>query len=198
MAEETFEVVLARHGQTEWSETGRHTGRTDVSLTPEGERQAEALASAFAGRTFEAVLSSPLQRAWRTYELANVSPAATRVDDLMEWDYGDIEGRRTVDIREEIPGWLIWSHGPPGGESLQLLSDRIDRVIARMMAIDGDIAIFAHGHVLRGLAARWLNLPILEGRSFVLDTATVSVLSCYRGERVIKRWNDDGHLRLQP
>lgn len=191
----TFEITLARHGETEWSQLHKHTGRTDVPLTAEGERQAAALRPVFAERTFDMVLVSPLQRAWRTYELSGTQPRAEAVDDLMEWDYGDIEGRRTADIRKEIPGWLIWSHGPPGGETPQQLSARIDRVIARLMYRNGEVAIFAHGHLLRGLAARWLNLPILEGRSFALDTATVSVLSCYRGERVIKRWNDDSHLR---
>ena len=192
--EASFEVVLARHGQTEWSADHRHTGRTDVPLTDEGERQAIALGAALRTRAFDAVIVSPLERARRTYELSGVGPAAEVVSDLAEWDYGDIEGRRTLDVREEIPGWLIWKHGPPGGETPQQVQRRVDRVVERLMQMQSNVAVFAHGHLLRALTARWLEFPVLEGRRFVLDTATISVLGCYRGERVIQTWNDGAHL----
>jgi broad specificity phosphatase PhoE len=181
------EVVLLRHGETEWSATGRHTGRTDVPLTERGEEQARALGTAVAGRRFAEVLTSPRQRASETCRLAGLS--GTVVDELREWDYGDYEGRTTPAIREEVPGWTVWQGPVPGGERLEEVGARADRVLERLLAAGGDVAVVSHGHFLRVLAARWLELPPVEGRRFALDTATVSVLGTERGSRALRLWN---------
>ena len=181
------EVVLVRHGETEWSRELKHTGRTDVPLTEEGERQARVLAEALHGREFALVLSSPLRRAIETARLAGFEPELR--DELMEWDYGDYEGRRTAEIREEIPDWTIWGYGATNGESPQEVAARANRVIAEIRAVDGDVLVFAHGHLLRVLASRWLGLDATEGRLFALDAGTLSTLGYEREQPVIRSWN---------
>lgn len=188
------DVVLVRHGQTEWSATGKHTGRSDVPLTEFGRRQAGALGAMLGGADFARVLSSPLSRAWETMERAGYA-GGTGTDDLMEWDYGIYEGRRTLDIRDEIPNWSVWVNEIVGGESVDEVGERADRVIADVFEADGPVAIFAHGHVLRILAARWMGLPPVLGASLGLDTATVSTLGWERENRVIRHWNESCHLR---
>jgi probable phosphoglycerate mutase len=181
---------LVRHGETEWARLGRHTGRTDIPLTELGRSQAAAVAQRLAAHEFTAVISSPLSRALDTARLAGFGDRVTTTDDLLEWDYGRDEGRTTAEIREGRPGWTIWTGGPDGGETIDDVAARVDRVIARVRAIDGDTLAFAHGHVLRILAARWIGEPPSEGRLFALSTATVSVLGWEREQPVIERWND--------
>jgi broad specificity phosphatase PhoE len=181
------EIVLVRHGETEWSRELKHTGRTDVPLTEEGERQARGLAEALHGREFALVLSSPLHRAVETARLAGLEPELR--DDLREWDYGDYEGRRTAEIREEIPDWTIWRYGAPNGESLEEVGARADRVISEIRGVDGDVLVFAHGHLLRVLATRWLGLDAMDGRLFALDAGTLSALGYEREQPVIRSWN---------
>ncbi|MBU1228197.1 MAG: histidine phosphatase family protein [Actinobacteria bacterium] len=189
------EILLVRHGQTEWSADGRHTGRTDIPLTGLGRRQAGALGAMLGDTRFAAVLSSPLSRARETMELAGHGSESHLLDDLVEWDYGVYEGRRTADIRLEIPEWSVWTHEIHGGESAEQVGDRADRAIARALAADGPVVLFAHGHVLRILAARWMGLPAAAGRSLRLDTATVSTLGWEREIRVVRHWNEVCHLR---
>jgi probable phosphoglycerate mutase len=181
-------LVLVRHGQTEWSRSGRHTGRTDIDLTASGEATAQGLGPVLARQAFDLVLTSPRLRARRTAALAGF-PEATVEDDLAEWDYGDYEGLTTPQIREQDPGWTIWDRPVPGGESAEEVAARLDRVVARVRATDGRALVFAHGHSLRVLAARWLGLPVADGRIFDLDTATYSVLGDDRGQPVVQRWN---------
>ncbi|MFM7268361.1 MAG: histidine phosphatase family protein [Cyanobium sp.] len=182
------DLVLIRHGETEWSLAGRHTGRTDLPLTARGEAVAAGLAPVLAGTPFGQVLCSPLQRARRTAALAGF--AEPRLDDdLMEWHYGAYEGITTAEIRREQPDWEVFAHGCPEGESLGEVAARVDGVIARLQEGEGPSLLVAHGHVLRMLLVRWLGLPAAEGRHFLLDTATLSVLSHYRGDPVLKCWN---------
>ena len=183
------EVVLVRHGETEWSRTGKHTGRTDIPLTERGREQARAVGAALESRRFERVLTSPLERAAETCRLAGFGDVAEPRDELMEWDYGDYEGRKTVDIREERPGWTLWQDGVPGGETAEDVGARVDRVIAGLRSLDGDAVVFAHGHLLRVLAARWLGLEPAAGQLFALDPATVSVLGYERETAVLRSWN---------
>jgi probable phosphoglycerate mutase len=183
-------VVLVRHGETEWSRTHRHTSYTDLPLTPAGERQAEALAPALAGRRFAAVFSSPRQRALRTADLAGL--AVTAVDDgLIEWDYGEYEGLTTQEIRTNRPDWNLWTDGCPGGESPEQVGARLDAVLARVRPLldQGDVALVGHGHALRVLGARWAGLPPSAGRVLRLDTATLSELGFEHEWEVILRWN---------
>jgi len=182
-------LVVVRHGETEWSLNGRHTGRTDLPLTEAGEAAARTLARRLAHRAFAEVWCSPLQRARRTAELAGYGGMATFDPDLMEWDYGDDEGRTTSEIRAERPGWQIWRDGPKGGERLSQVAARADRVIGRALASDGDVLIFAHGHLLDVLAARWVGVHPDLGRIFYLDPATVSRLGWHHEYRVIQEWN---------
>lgn len=184
------EIVLVRHGETEWSASGRHTGRTDVPLTAQGERQAKALIPLLEGRDFALVLSSPLQRAVRTAELAGL-PDVELDPDLQEWDYGAYEGLTTAEIRERRPGWFLWRDGVPDGETLHDVGARADRAIARIRQglSQGDVAVVAHGHFLRVLAARWVGLDPSCGAHLALDTATVSSLGFEHAEPVIRRWN---------
>jgi broad specificity phosphatase PhoE len=183
------EVVLVRHGETEWSRTGKHTGRTDVPLTDQGQEQAAGLADALRGRAFALVLTSPLSRAAETARLAGFGEAAQTRDELREWDYGAYEGRTTPDIREERAEWSLWRDGVPGGESATEVGARADRVIAELRTLTGDALVFAHGHLLRVLAARWLGLEPTEGRLLALDPATISVLAYERETSVIRVWN---------
>ena len=191
---ERSELWLIRHGETQWSATGRHTGRTDIPLTPTGERQGAALGRHLAGRRFALVLCSPLQRARKTCALAGYATGATFTDDLLEWDYGAYEGRMTSEIRNEVPGWSIWTGGVPGGETVEQVGYRAERVITQALSVRGEVGLFAHGHILRVLTACWLTLPPDAGRLFVLDTASLSVLGYERETRVIKVLNQDWHL----
>ena len=184
-----MEIVLARHGETEWSRDRRHTGRTDIPLTENGRRQAAVLRDAFAGRSFERVLSSPLSRALETCREAGLGDQAELTGDLCEWDYGEYEGITTAEIRERRPGWNLWRDGCPGGESAKDVGRRVDRVLDSLADLDGDAAVFAHGHVLRVLTARWLGLGPEQGALFKLDTGTLSALGYERETRVITRWN---------
>ncbi len=182
------ELWLVRHGPTEWSEAGRHTSTTDLPLLPAGEDAARALAPRLAEVGFARVVSSPRLRARRTAALAGF--ASVELDeDLVEWDYGDYEGRTTPSIRETVPGWSVWTHPTPGGESAASVAARMDRVVARARAVDGPTLVFGHAHGLRALAARWLDLDVAEGRHLRLDTATVSRLGWERESPVILRWN---------
>jgi len=187
-------VVVVRHGETAWSAAGRHTGRTDIPLTEEGRDQAELVGTRLAGRRFARVLTSPLRRAAETCRLAGFGDVAQACTDLLEWDYGAYEGRTTLDIRRERPGWLLWTDGVPGGESAADVGRRADRVIAAARGTDGDVALFAHGHLLRVLAARWLGLEPDAGRLFALSPATIGVLGHERGAPVMLCWNDGAHF----
>jgi broad specificity phosphatase PhoE len=186
-------LVLARHGETEWSATGKHTGITDVPLLESGRRDAERLGERLAGREFALVLTSPRARARETCQLAGLGGAAQIDDDLAEVDYGAYEGRTTPEIREERPGWSVWADGSPGGETVEEGGVRADRVIERALAAGGDVALFAHGHLLRILAARWIGLPALYGGNLGLSTGSLSELWFERERRVIWVWNDTAH-----
>ncbi len=184
------DLWLIRHGETEWSRAGRHTGRTDLPLTTGGERAAERLRGRLAGHAFALVLASPLKRAHDTCRLAGLGDGAALDGDLREWDYGAFEGRTSADIQAEIPGWSLWKDGVRGGESAAQVGARADRVIARARAAGGDVALFAHGHLLRVLAARWLGLPPTDGRLFALDPASLCVLGHEHEAPVVQRWNE--------
>ena len=184
-----MEVVLVRHGETEWSRTLKHTGWTDEPLTDLGREQASRVGAALSGREFALVLTSPLRRASETCRLAGFGDVAQLRDDLREWNYGDYEGRKTSDIRKEVPGWTIWTGGVPNGETLGQLGARADRVLEEARAADGDVLIFGHGHMLRILAVRWLGLEPAAGRLFALDSATFSTLGYERETAVIRDWN---------
>ena len=181
------QVFLVRHGETEWSRTGQHTGRTDIPLTEEGERGAEALGRSLQGRALT-VLTSPLRRARETCRLAGFEHAETD-DNLMEWDYGAYEGRTTADIRSEQPDWSVWLSPILNGESLEQVASRANAVVERAASIEGDVALFAHGHMLRVIAACWIGLPPVTGRYLALDTASISILGYERKTRVIRQWN---------
>jgi broad specificity phosphatase PhoE len=186
------QVYLVRHGETAWSISGQHTGHTDIPLTGQGERDAQALSAQLKDVRFAKVFTSPLQRARRTAELAGFGDSAQPDPDLMEWDYGGYEGRRTADIRAERPGWRLLKDGCPGGETLAELSARADRVMGRICALESDVLVFAHRDILRILTARWLGLPVVEARHFYLTTASLSILGYDHdlGEPVIRLWND--------
>jgi broad specificity phosphatase PhoE len=181
------EIWLVRHGETEWSRSGQHTSRTDLELTPDGERQAEHLKGMLAGRSFALVLSSPMKRAIETCRLVGLTPQTT--DDLREWDYGDYEGLTTAEIQRSAPGWTIFTGAPPNGETAEQVAARADRVIARALEATGDVALFGHGHLLRILAARWIGLDPSGGRLLALATASLSVLGHERETRVVRLWN---------
>jgi probable phosphoglycerate mutase len=189
------QIYLVRHGETAWAKDGRHTGRTDIPLTDLGREQARDLGRRVGDHPFALVLTSPLSRAAETARLAGF-PQAERDDDLMEWDYGDLEGRRTLEIREAIPGWSIWTGPWPGGETVRQVGARADRILARCLdpAVAGDTLVFAHGHLLRVLTARWLRLPASRGSLFALGTATLGVLGWDRENPVIETWNEACHL----
>jgi len=181
---------LVRHGETEWSKSGQHTSRTDIPLTELGRRQATGVARKLDGHDFAFVLSSPKVRALETARLAGFGDRVETTGDLVEWDYGEDEGRTTPEIRTDRPGWTIWADGPRGGETADEVAARVDRVIARVREADGDVLVFAHGHVLRVLAARWIGESPSEGRFFELGTATLSVLGWERETPTIERWNE--------
>ena len=182
-----MEVVLVRHGETEWSAALRHTGRTDLLLTPAGEARARALGEALRAREFALVLSSPLRRALDTARLAGFEPQVR--EELAEWDYGEYEGLTTAQIRETVPDWTIWRDGALGGESAAELGARADRVLEEVQQVDGNVLVFGHGHLLRVVCARWLELEPPDGRLFALDPATLSALGFEREQRVIRVWN---------
>jgi probable phosphoglycerate mutase len=182
-------AFLVRHGETEWSLSGQHTGTTDIPLTENGRATARMLVPFAARVRFALVLTSPLQRARETCALAGLGERAEIDGDLSEWDYGEYEGLTPAEIHANAPGWVIFRDGCPAGERPDQVAARVDRVIARIRSVEGDVALFAHGHVFRVLAARWLGLPPGAGSHFLLETATVSVLSHYRGIPAIKRWN---------
>lgn len=181
-------VVLVRHGETEWTLSGQHTGRTDIPLTDRGREEARALADVLTG-PFALVLTSPSARAAETCRLAGLGAEARERDELLEWDYGGYEGRTTADIRKDHPGWTLWDDGVPGGETAADVATRVDRVIGELRSVEGDSIVFAHGHVLRVLTARWLGLEPGAGRFFALDPATISVLGYERETPVVRGWN---------
>lgn len=187
-------LVLARHGETEWSKSGRHTGRTDVPLTELGREQARRLGAALNGRTFSKVVSSPLERALDTCRLAGFGDVVVIDPELQEWDYGVYEGRRRLDIDRDEPGWTVWSRPIRAGESLAELGERADRVIAGLLPTGGDVLVFSHGHFLRVLAARWIETPPVTASRLELATATISELGWETDRRVIEAWNEAGHL----
>ncbi len=182
------QIFLVRHGETEWSRSGQHTGRTDIPLTAEGQAQAQALRFFLRGSDLS-VRTSPLVRARETCRLADFAETAVIDEDLREWDYGIYEGRTSLDIRNENPDWSIWLSPIPNGESLDQVADRARKVISRAVEAETSVALFGHGHILRILAACWIGLPPLTGRYLALDTATVSVLGYERQIRVIRHWN---------
>jgi probable phosphoglycerate mutase len=183
------EIWLIRHGETEWSASGAHTGRTDIPLNERGRERARQLCAVFRDRAFSLVLTSPLQRATETCSLAGLADRAIIDPDLQEWDYGIFEGRKTSDIRKEIPQWTIWTASVENGESLAEVGARAERVIERISKAAGDVVLFAHGHIFRILTARWIGLPPEGGRLFGMDTATVNILGYEREQRVIRLWN---------
>jgi broad specificity phosphatase PhoE len=183
------EIWLARHGETEWSRTMRHTGRTDIELTEDGRQQAQLLRRRLEGRSFARVITSPLSRAVETCNLAGLGDGAERSQALLEWDYGEYEGLTTGQIRERRPGWVLWRDGCPGGETAAEVGARVDPLVAELLQAAGDVALFAHGHVLRVLAARWLGQRPADGALLALDTATLSTLGWERETAVVRRWN---------
>ena len=187
-------LVLVRHGETEWSATGKHTSVTDVPLTDRGREAAAGLRDRLARYEFALALVSPRARARDTAALAGLGERAEVDDDLAEFAYGEYEGRTTADIREERPGWNVWDHGAPGGETAAQVGARADRVVERVTAVDGDVAVFAHGHLLRVLGARWIGLDAACGGHLALDTGSVCELSYERERRAIWVWNDTCHL----
>ena len=189
-----FQIFLVRHGETEWSRSGKHTGRTDLPLTATGARHAELLRPRLEDASFTAVFTSPLKRAADTCRLAGLGDHAHARDELLEWDYGEYDGLTTPEIRAMRPGWNLWRDGCPGGELAADVGARVDRLLAELRGIDGDVALFAHGHVLRVIGARWVGLPPEAGAFFTLSTATVSTLGYERETAVIRLWNDASHL----
>jgi len=189
-------VYLARHGETAWSVTGQHTGRTDLPLTARGERNAQRLGERLTGLNFAAIFTSPLQRAARTCELAGFGASATVDENLLEWDYGQYDGRTSAEIHRENPDWNVFRDGCPGGETPEQVSARAQRVIERARALQGNILLFSSGHLLRVLAARWLGLAASAGRYFLLDTASLSALGYEHNpsQPVIRLWNDTRHV----
>jgi len=185
----TGEVFLIRHGETEWSLSGQHTGSTDIPLTDHGEAVARLLAPVLADRDFSLVLCSPLQRARRTCELAGLGEQASLDPDLAEWNYGSYESLTASTIHGRHPGWLVFRDGCPDGESPAEVGERVDRVIRRVRENGGRVALFAHGHVFRVFVARWIELSPSQGAHFMLDTSTLTILSYYRGIPAVKCWN---------
>ena len=189
-------IYLARHGETAWSLSGQHTGRTDLPLTERGERNARQLGQRLRGLSFHLILTSPLQRAMRTCDLAGFRPGSIVDQDLLEWDYGEYEGRRSADIQKQRPGWQLFRDGCPGGESPDQVAARADRIVSRLRATHGNVLIFSSGHFLRVLAARWIGLAAEAGRYFMLSTASLSALGYEhdRSQPVIRLWDDTRHV----
>lgn len=191
MAEVQRQLWLLRHGATEWARNGRHTGSTDLPLLEEGEEEAKALAPILSCQNFSAVFSSPLQRARRTCELAGLGEQMQICNDILEWDYGDYEGITTRQIRQTIPNWTVWTHACPHGETAALVEARCRAAIKKALSSrgEGDVALFAHGHILRALAGTWLGLGAAGGALLKLNTASISILGWERDQQVISRWN---------
>ena len=189
------QIVLVRHGETAWSRSGQHTGRTDVPLLEDGRQMARALEKPLKAWSFAEVWTSPLSRASETCALSEHGVIARPEPDLMEWDYGEYEGKTSKEIREKAPDWSLWKDGAPGGETPEHVGARADRVVEKVRRVQGNVLIFSHGHLLRVLAARWLGLPPSEGRLFALSTASISVLGWDGDQPVIVRWNDTSHLQ---
>jgi probable phosphoglycerate mutase len=187
--EKSREIWLLRHGATEWSRNGRHTGSSDIPLLPEGEAEARSLAPLLARQHFAQVWVSPLQRARRTCELAGLGAEAQPNENLREWDYGSYEGITTAEIRQTVPGWSVWSHGCPGGEDAAAVTQRCEALIAQLLALEGNIALFAHGHLLRSLAGTWIGQGAVGGKHLALGTGSHSLLGFERENPVILRWN---------
>jgi len=183
------EVVLVRHGETEWSRSGQHTGITDIPLTAQGRAEARLLEPLLSDAEFALVLSSPLRRARETCDLAGLGDRMEIDPDLIEWNYGEFEGLTPKQIHDRAPGWMLFTDGCPGGESPEQVGARVDRLICKVQQIAGRVALFAHGHIFRVFGARWIGLPPSGGRHFLLNTSTVCVLSYYRGSPAVKRWN---------
>lgn len=182
------ELWMVRHGETEWSASGKHTSVTDLPLTEAGEEEARRIGERLAGVEFDAVLTSPRIRASHTAALAGFADAEV-VEDLVEWAYGDYEGITTPEIRKTVPGWTVWSHPSPGGETPEQVAERLDRVVARVRERGGRTLVFSHGHASRALAARWLGQDVTEGRLFTLDTGTLCVLGSERESPAVVKWN---------
>lgn len=189
MSQPVQEIYVIRHGETEWSLNGRHTGLTDLPLTDHGRKTAKLLRPLLAEPSFALVLTSPLQRARDTCELAGLAGHARITSDLEEWHYGDYEGLTTAQIHQQVPEWKIFSDGCPAGETPEHVRIRVDHLMDLVKATNGHVALFAHGHILRVVVARWLNLPVTAGGHFLLDTGTLNILSYYRGCPAVKRWN---------
>jgi probable phosphoglycerate mutase len=183
------QIIIIRHGETEWSATGRHTSRTDLPLVDAGRRVASALAPVLASYSFSCVLTSPLLRARETCRLAGLGDVATISEDLREWDYGEYEGLTTPEIREKVPTWWLWRDGCPGGETPDAIGARADRALAQLRDVSGDAAVFAHGHILRVLAARWLGMAVAAGARFALSAGAMSMLGYERETEVLTLWN---------
>jgi probable phosphoglycerate mutase len=197
MSSQLPRVYLARHGETAWTISGQHTSFTDIPLTERGERNARSLGERLKGLTFARVFTSPLQRARRTAELAGLGSVAQVDPDLIEWNYGQYEGRTTKEIHQERPGWNLFRDGCPGGEPIDAAGARADRVVARLRAVNGDVLLFGHSHFFRILGTRWLGLPPGDGRLFVLSTASLSVVGYEHSlqEPAMRLWNDDRHVQ---
>lgn len=192
------ELTLVRHGETSWSLSGQHTSRTEVGLTEEGRVQARLLGRLLGEQQFSLVLVSPRRRAVETCQLAGLGESARTCEDLAEWDYGDYEGKTTDEIRATVPGWTVWTHPSPGGETAAEVAARADRIIGLVRKAGGDVAVFGHGHMLRVLAARWCELEATDGRCLALDPATMSILGYERATPVIRRWNQPVRSRREP
>lgn len=182
-------VCLIRHGETEWSRSGQHTSRTDIPLTDHGRAVAAHIAPRLTGQSFERVFTSPMQRARQTSELAGLGNRAAIDTDLCEWNYGEYEGLTSQQIRDKAPDWMLFRDGCPGGEMPDAIGARVDRLIGKIRAVQGDVALFGHGHIFRVLGVRWIGLPVLAASQFLLDTASISVLSYYFEIGAIERWN---------
>lgn len=183
------DVVLVRHGETEWTLSGQHTGRTDIPLTERGRKEARLLAPLLSTADFALVLSSPLRRARETCDLAGLGSRMEIEPDLMEWDYGEYEGLTSKQIKRTAPHWMVFTDGCPGGETPEQVGARVDRLIHRIRLVTGRVALFAHGHLLRVVVARWIGFPPSAGRHFLLNTSTVGVLGHYQGVPAVRRWN---------
>lgn len=189
------QIVLVRHGETSWSRSGQHTGRTDIPLLEDGQRMGRALEASLRAWSFAAVWTSPLSRASKTCALSGYGVIARTNPDLMEWDYGTYEGKTSTEIHAMAPGWTLWRDGAPEGEMVEQVGARADRVMEEVRRVEGNVLLFSHGHFLRAFAARWLGLPPTEGRLFALSTASISVLGWDEEQPILVSWNDTTHLR---
>lgn len=189
------QIVLVRHGETAWSRSGQHTGRTDIPLLEDGQRMGRALEAPLRAWSFAAVWTSPLRRASETCALSGHGVIARTNPDLMEWDYGAYEGKTSREIHAMAPGWNLWRDGAPEGETAEQVGARADRAMEEVRRVEGNVLLFSHGHFLRLFAARWLGLPPSEGRLFALSTASISVLGWHDAQPILVSWNDTTHLR---